>query len=502
MPAFDVIPNAVAWLPWSSDAFTRARAERKPVLLSISATWCHWCHEMDRTSYADPSIISLITTRFIPIRVDADARPDISERYNLGGWPTTTFLTPDGAILAGGTFVPVERMAGVLAQVADAFEARGHGFPQPEPRETVAHDPHPPLPLDELCTRIFSTFDSAHGGFGVEPKFPLVAPLHLSLELFADTHDLRYERIATATLDGMGWGGLHDDVDGGFFRYATTRDWQLPHFEKMLDVNAALLRVYLDAGAALDVARYTERAADALRYIQTWLADPVDGAWWGSRQADDRYYAATSVQERLALPAPAAGGVLYADWNAVMVSAALQAAGVFNDDGLRDFALKSLERVLLGCYKPGAGVAHYLDRGPRVRGLLADQMAMAAANLDAFDVTGNIVYEMMAEELAHYAVRVMWDERDGGFFDRARDDADAGDGAAVEPGIGLMRVPLKPFALNCDASRTLRRLAAASGDHEFTRIADRTVAAMAPLAPDQGPLAAHYVLAVRAATRG
>jgi uncharacterized protein YyaL (SSP411 family) len=107
---------------------------------------------------------------------------------------------------------------------------------------------------------------------------------------------------------------------------------------------------------------------------------------------------------------------------------------------------------------------------------------------------------MMAEELAHYAVRVMWDERDGGFFDRAADAAEAGDGA--EPGIGLMRVPLKPFALNCDASRTLRRLAAASGDNEFTGIADRTLAAMAPLAPDQGPLAAHYVLALRAAARG
>jgi hypothetical protein len=502
MPALNVIPNAVAWLPWSSDAFARARAERKPVLLSISATWCHWCHEMDRTSYADPSIISLITRRFIPIRVDADARPDIGERYNLGGWPTTAFLTPDGAILAGGTFVPVERMAGVLAQVADAFESRGHGLSQPEPAQAVAHGSHQPLSLDELGTRIFSTFDPDYGGFGVEPKFPLAAPVQLSLDLLADTRDPRYETVATVTLDGMGWGGLHDDVDGGFFRYAARRDWQLPHYEKMLDVNAALLRLYLDAGAALGVARYTDRAADALRYIQTWLADPVDGGWWGSQRADDRYYAAASVQERLALTAPAVGGVLYADGNAVMVSAALHAARVFDDDGLRDFALKSLERVLLGCYKPGAGVAHYLDRGPRVRGLLADQVTMAAASLDAFDVTGNVVYEMMAEEIAHYAVRVMWDERDGGFFDRARDDADAGDGPAVEAAIGLMRVRLKPFALNCDASRTLRRLAAASGDHEFSQIADRTAAAMAPLAPDQGPLAAHYVLAVRAAARG
>jgi uncharacterized protein YyaL (SSP411 family) len=120
-------------------------------------------------------------------------------------------------------------------------------------------------------------------------------------------------------------------------------------------------------------------------------------------------------------------------------------------------------------------------------------MAMAAAALDAYDVTSNIVYEMMAEELAHYAIRLMWDEAGGGFLDRA-----AG-AAGGEPEIGLLRRPLKPFALNCEASRTLRRLALASGDHEFSRIADRILEGMAPLAAGQGPLAAHYLLAMRAA---
>jgi uncharacterized protein len=493
MPALEVRSNAVDWLPWGRDAFARAHAERKPVLLSIAAVWCHWCHEMDRTSYADPSIAAFINTRFIPIRVDADERPDISERYNLGGWPTTAFLTPDGAILAGGTFVPPERLPGVLAQVAEAFHSRGEALPDGSTEEAGSPDSDPPITVEELSHRIFSTFDEDYGGFGTEPKFPLVAPLHLALDLFAETHDTRYETIVVATLDAMGWGGLYDEVDGGFFRYATTRDWQLPHVEKMLEGNAALLRLYLDAGATLGMARFTERGADALRYIQNWLADPVDGAWWGSQEADDRYYAADSVEGRRALSAPPVGRVLFTDWNAAMVSAALQAASVFDDDGLRQFALKSLERVLLACYRPGDGVAHYFDGEARVRGLLADQMAMAAASLDAFDVSGNIVYEMMAEELAHYAIRVMWDDRDGGFFDRATGPA------GQEPEIGLMRRPLKPFALNCDASRTLRRLALASGDQEFAGIADRTVAAMAPLAAGQGPLAAHYVLAVRAA---
>ena len=274
-------------------------------------------------------------------------------------------------------------MAGVLAQVADAFHARGETLPAAAMEETGPPAPDARVAVDELCRHIFSTFDEDHGGFGIEPKFPLVAPLHLALDLFAGTRDPRYETIVVATLDAMGWGGLYDEVDGGFFRYATTRDWQLPHVEKLLEVNAALLRLYLDAGAALETARFTERAADALRYIQNWLADPVDGGWWGSQSGDQRYYAADSVESRRALPAPPVGRVLFTDWNAAMVSAALHAARVFDDDGLRQFAVKSLERVLLACYKPGGGVAHYFDGEARVRGLLGDQMAMAAAALDA-----------------------------------------------------------------------------------------------------------------------
>jgi uncharacterized protein YyaL (SSP411 family) len=490
---FRVLSNEVAWLPWSGRAFARARAERKPVLLSIAVPWCHTCREMDRTSYADPSIATFINERFIPIRVDADERPDISERYNLGGWPTTAFLTPDGAILAGGTYVSMERMPGVLAQVAEAFDSRGECAPldPPEARET----PSPIAGIDALTERVFSTFDEEHGGFGVEPKFPLTAPAHLALDLFAATGDARYEMIVVATLDAMGWGGLYDHVDGGFFRYAAARDWQQPHTEKLLEGNAALLRLYLDAGDALGIARFTERAADTLRYIQTWLADPVDGGWWGSQQADNQYYAAAAIEERRGLTAPPVSEVLHADWNGAMVSAALQAAKTFSDDGLRDFALKSLERVLLTCYKPGGGVAHCFAGAARVRGLLGDQIAMASAALDAFDTTGNIVYEMMAEELCHYAVRVMWDEHAGGFFDRAVPE----DSAEGEAEVGLMRQRLKPFALNCDASRMLRRLAAVSGDAGFARLADRALAAMAGRANEQGPIAAHYVLAVRGA---
>jgi uncharacterized protein len=485
--------SAVQWLSWGTDAFARARAENKPVLLSIAAPWCHSCHEMDRTTYADPDVAALVNERFVPIRVDADRRPDISERYALGGWPTTAFLNADGDLVGGGTFVSLARMPSVLDQVATAFASRPEELTAP-PGRPVTPDMQTGSPRvsshdDDLVALVFDGFDRDHGGFGIAPKFPLIGPLDLALHLYRGSPNPSLAEVVQTTLDAMGWGELYDDVDGGFFRYSTTRDWRQPHQEKLLDVNASLIRVYLDAADALEITRYRERAIEVLRYVQTWLADPVDGGWAGSQRADSTYYAATTPESRRGAEAPAVDRVLYASWNAAMVSSALGAARALDDSSLGDFAVRSLERVLLGCYSPGAGVAHYLDDRPGARGLLDDQFSMAAASLDAHAATGNIVYEMMAEELAHYAVRTMWDDEKGGFFDRAEPDE--------HERVGLMRQRLKPFVTNCDAARVLRRLAASSGDHEFTARADAALEAMAPLASSQGPLAAHYVLARR-----
>jgi uncharacterized protein YyaL (SSP411 family) len=485
--------SGIAWLPWSADGFARARAERKLVLLSITAAWCCWCDEMDQTSYADPAVADFISDRFVPIRIDADRRPDISERYNLGGWPTTAFLTAEGDIVGGGTYVARDKMLGMLQQVAHVFAERHGELPAPalapEPEAAAAPGDPRAVSLERLCGLVFDGFDAEHGGFGEEPKFPLTAPVHLALDLFRETEDARLAAIAVRTLDAIGWGELHDDVDGGFFRCAATRAWRMPHLEKLLDVNAKLLALFVHAGQALELARFTERAADVLRYVQTWLADPADGGWAGSQRADAVYYSAHDAASRRLLTAPPIDAAFYADSNAAMASAFFRAAAAFEDDGLRDFAVKSLERVVLACYKPGSGVAHYmLDGRADVRGLLEDQIAMAGAHLDAYDATGNIVYEMMAEELVHYAAGSLWDSRAGGFFDRAGDgDAD----------VGLLRRPLKPFVGNCEAARVLTRLSKASGDSEFARLASATIQAMAPMAEQQGPIAAHFVLAMR-----
>lgn len=479
--------DTVRWLSWGSDAFARARAEDRPVLLSIAAPWCASCLDMDRTTYADPGVAGIVNDRFVPIRVNADRRPDISDRYSLGGWPTTAFLTAEGEVIGGGTYVTVETMPSVLERVCEAFRSRRQELtavkvsPDPTPPDGGAATPH-------IAAQVFETFDAEHGGFGTEPKFPLTAPLELALDLYREGEDPAMAHLVEVTLDAMGWGGLYDEVDGGFFRCARTSDWQEPHREKLLDVNASLLRIYVEASETLRIARYRERAEDVLRYVQTWLADTVDGGWSGSQQADRDYYAAP-LEERRAVTPPTVDGVMYAGWNASMVSATLRAAELLDDTALGEFALKSLERIVVSCYSPGAGIAHCLEGRPSVRGLLDDQIAMAAAHLDAHAATGNIVYEMMAQELAHYAVRTMWDDERGGFFNRSVPEA--------SERVGLMRERLKPFVGNCDAARVLKRLAAVKGDHNFGEQAEATLAAMAPLALQQGPLAAHYVLALR-----
>jgi uncharacterized protein YyaL (SSP411 family) len=485
-------PAAIAWMPWAPAAFARARAERTPILLSIVAEWCAGSREMARTTYRDPAVAAAVAARFVPVRVDADARPDIAERYALGGWPTTAFLTAEGAVVAGGTFFTPVEMVAALDRVTAAFEARGEEMARAgATREGDGVGSRAPLGPAALAEMVFAAFDARDGRFGTGPLFPLEAPVRLALSMWHATGDPRYQQIALTALDAMGWGPLYDEAGGGFFRCAHGPRWQQPRTEKLLGVNAALLDLYVDAGFDLDVARYRERAADVLRYVQTWLADPVDGGWFASQAADEAYYAAPAEARPLA-EAPAVSATMFADGNGAMASAALRAARRFGDEGLRDFALQSLERVLLSCYKPGDGVAHYHEGGRRVRGLLADQVALAEACLEAFDTTGQTPYEMMAEELMHYAVREMWNAAGGGFHDRApQPDEDA----------GRLRQPLAPFVTNCAAAAVLARLGRSSGDHEFTARAADTLRALTPAAAAQGPLAAHYLLALRAADR-
>ena len=477
---------AIAWLPWRAESFARARAEGRPVLLFLAPSWCGHSAEMDSATFADTEVAALITAHFVAIRVDPDRRPDIAERYSLGGWPTTAFLTPDGDVLGGGTFIERQRLAGVLRRVSAAF-AQGSGLRAARNPPAAAVGPGEIASPEHLIDLIAAAFDSRHGGFGSAPKFPHAAPVRLALQLYREGGSPRHRDIAVTTLDAMGWGPLYDEKDGGFFRYARRADWGEPNDEKLLDVNASMLDLYVDAAETLELERYLERAADILRYVQSWLADQVDGGWAGSQRADPAYHAAEGDHGP---DRPPIDRTLYTDWNAMMASAAIKAGRALNEPSLSEFAIRSLERIALLCYRPGGGMAHYHDGEAQVRGLLDDQIAMAAAQLDAFEATGDIVSEMLAEELALHAVNLLWDGDGGGFFDRAPDQA---------ADVGLLGERRKPFAANCAAARLLDRLGRTANKPRYRELAERTLSAIGPRAAGEGPLAADYVLAVRAA---
>ena len=452
--------NGIDWLPWGPDAFSRARAEEKPILLSIVAPWSAGCREMDRVSYADAGIARTVAEQLIAIRVDADQRPDLADRYDFGGLPTTAFLTPKGQVLGGGTFVAPDRLHTALARL------RGAVLPPEDAGSRHQDDDAGEFDDAALLELVFGSFDEVNAGFGAAPKFPHTAPVRLALDLYADGGDPVMLEHAARTLDAMGWGGLYDETDGGFFRCASAPDWSAAAPEKLLTGNAALLDLYVYAGTVASNERWFARAVDVVHFIERKLI-AANGAWRLSPCAEP--------------------GRQFSDSNALTASAMLHAARVFDDEALGKRALAALERVLLSSYKPGDGVAHSAGG---VRGLLADQVTMAAANLDAWESTGNVVYRMMAEELMHFALRTMWDEAQGGFFDRA---ASSGDSEQ-----GLLAIRLKPFVLNCDAAVVLRRLSQAVNDPAFARCAAEALAAVSGRAAAQGPLAAHYLLARRA----
>ncbi|MDR7587178.1 MAG: thioredoxin domain-containing protein [Armatimonadota bacterium] len=299
----------VDWFPWSEEAFQRARREDRPILLDVGAVWCHWCHVMDRESYENPEVARIINENFVAIKVDRDERPDIDARYQQavgalsgeGGWPLTAFLTPDGQVFFGGTYFPPTDSYGrpafsrVLLSVARYYRDNRSDVLQAAAdlhRQLAAHgrprqqgDLNPDL-LAAAEAAIGRAFDPSHGGFGSAPKFPHPATVEFLLRRHFRTRAPDLLEMAALTLDRMARGGIHDQVGGGFHRYATDARWILPHFEKMLYDNAALLLAYLHGYQATGREAFRAVAADTIDFMAQVLWDPQRAAFRGSQDAD------------------------------------------------------------------------------------------------------------------------------------------------------------------------------------------------------------------------
>ncbi|MDQ7843095.1 MAG: thioredoxin domain-containing protein [Armatimonadota bacterium] len=560
----------VAWLPWSEEAFRRARTEDKPILLDIGAVWCHWCHVIDQESYDDPDVARIINEHFVPIKVDRDERPDIDARYQnavsaitgQGGWPLTAFLTPDGKVFFGGTYFPKDDAYGrpgfrrVLLSVAAYYrdrrdEAVGAAEQLHRQLAAVLAGPQAGGPLDpgHLETALASIrrlYDPVEGGFGGAPKFPHPSTLAFLLRVSARTGQNDFLEMAVRTLEKMARGGIHDQLGGGFHRYATDARWIVPHFEKMLPDNAGLLANYAQAFQATGHPLFAAVARDTATFMAAVLADPRQGGFFGSQDADagpgddGGYFTWTEAEAKEVLsadeftvlaehyhlrgrgempgdgrhvlfvdrdtdvvaaltgrpveevhtllasgrrklaearsrrPAPYVDTACYANWNGLAISAFLTASAALDEPAYRDPALRSLERFIAEGYAPGRGFVHVLG-GDGLR-LADDQVQMAQALLDAYEVTGRTRYLRIARDVTDAALRDFWE--DPGFRDAGKSD---------EAGLSTPYRPLQDSPTpspNGVGALVLLRLSRLLGLDGYRSLAARLLAAFVPgLAP-------------------
>jgi uncharacterized protein YyaL (SSP411 family) len=298
--------NPVDWYEWGPEAFERARAQDRPILLSVGYAACHWCHVMAHESFEDPETAMVMNERFVNVKVDREERPDVDAIYmdavqamsGHGGWPMTVFLTPDGEPFFAGTYFPREDRHGlpglrrVLDAISDAWRERrqellGQGRRVVEALATPVRTSSQPLTEDLLRTAhrgLRSQFDPEWGGFGAAPKFPQPATLDFLLRCHLRGYDGSLEMV-TLTLDRMASGGMYDQLGGGFHRYSTDRVWLVPHFEKMLYDNAQLARTYLRAWQVTERERYREVATETLEYLLREMRHP-EGGFFSAQDAD------------------------------------------------------------------------------------------------------------------------------------------------------------------------------------------------------------------------
>ena len=451
---------------------------------------------MDETSFSDPEVISSIKERFVPVRVDSDQRPDINSRYNMGGWPTVAFLTPVGDLIAGGTYMSPQHLKGALERVSESYSKEKQQISDradevrsrrsDSTSQTCAKQEVTESIVESVLMSVSDAYDSECGGFGNEPKFPVVSALELLLNVYRCDGDVSYRAMVEHTLDGMAGGGLFDREEGGFFRYSTTRDWSVPHFEKMLPDNVGLLRLYAHSSLVTGRQEHAIFAARTADYLRASLYDEASGAFCGSQDADEAYYA-LPVNGRRALKPPTVDGVLYAGLNGMLISAYLDASWMLDKPDLASTALRTMEYLLERCREGPLRHSYTADADQGIPALLVDYAQVVTALADAYAHTSDARYLEEAQRLASEMVDLFWDEQGHGFFDIQEDSG----------ALGGLRFRNKPLVDNVVASEALLGLFAYTSRETYREMAGKALGFFVPLYTGYGEAAAGYALAVR-----
>jgi uncharacterized protein YyaL (SSP411 family) len=464
--------NPVDWYPWGDEALELARAEDRPILLSVGYSACHWCHVMAHESFENAATAAVMNEHFVNVKVDREERPDVDALYmdatvamtGQGGWPMTVFLTPQGEPFYAGTYFPPEPRHGlpsftqVLLAVAQAWREQRDELTAQARRlvESVGSsariqpstDPLTPELLDEAENGIARTFEPAFGGFGRAPKFPPAS----TLEFLLRRPGPQARTMVTTTLDGMAAGGMYDLVGGGFHRYSVDDRWLVPHFEKMLYDNALLASTYLHAWVVTGTEPYLRVAEETLDYVVRELR--LDGGGLASAQDADTngvegltytWTEAEGVPAALLLPFEHGRSIVRGELDPGLRARLLAERELRPQPGLDDKALASWNGLALAALAEGArrldradwleaarGVGEFL-LGPLSRqdgrlarawragraggeGFLDDYANAAHGLLELHVATGEARWLLEARRLALLAVDIFGDDEHGGFF--------------------------------------------------------------------------------------
>jgi uncharacterized protein len=509
--------NPVDWYPWGDEALGRARAEDRPILLSIGYAACHWCHVMEHESFEDAETAALMNEHFVNVKVDREERPDLDAVYmdavvamtGQGGWPMTVFLTPEGEPFFGGTYFPPAPRHGlpsfrqVLEAVAQAYRERRDEVGRSARRlvESVrgsaelapSSEPLTDSVLGEAARVLRRSFDPQWGGFGSAPKFPSASVLEFLLR--------RGELdLVTKTLDAMAAGGMYDLVGGGFHRYSVDERWLVPHFEKMLYDNALLVPAYLHAWVVTGEERYRRVAEDTCEYLLRDLALP-DGGFASSQDADtdgvegltytwtedegvpaellqpfehgrsiirgelDPELRARVLEERSRRPQPGRDDKAIAAWNGLALAALAETGRRLPSDRLLQAAERLGNFLLSGLSSPDGRLFRTWREGrASIPGYLEDYADVAHGLIELHVATGGLRWLEEANRLARLAVELFADEERGGFFMAARDAEQL---VARKKDLDDNPVP----SGNSMLAHVLLRLARIYGDDELDRLA-------------------------------
>ncbi len=493
-------PQLFTWAPWSKETFARARAEHRFILLHGAAVWCHWCHVMEAITYRDPALGRLLRDRFIAIRVDIDARPDLAERYGDWGWPATILFSPEAQ--------EVGKFRGYLPP-AELLEAlQNVSTPHIEPGSALATEPGAEsapiaaLPwLFHLATlELDGYYDEQHGGWGMRQKAPLGA-------------DAEFELLRGAAGDQQAWtralftlrqqAQLIDPVWGGIYQYSVGGDWRAPHFEKLMPFQAANLQAYAQGfRLSKDLTLRTDAESFA-RYVTRFLTAP-DGTFYVSQDADvgthderapfidgHRYYAGNE-SERLALGVPDVDRHVYAAENGLMIGALCSLFVATRADSALASARRAADGLLLSHVEPDGRVLHDAQASDKVH-FLADGAALGRGFVALYRVTQDAKYLNAARAIAH-GLEPLFDATLNAYF--AHDaDPDAA---------GVFADRRHPFEHNVSSARFLSALADASGEAGHRARAEAVLAAIStPAALEaQGRMLGEYLLALREVALG